>query len=93
MFAAESRTIGADLYSRGAPHTSDAARATVDSTCARDFVPDESVEDPADLIRGFRPQRPAVRRIGTTTVRGVHTTHYRHHVLRAGRAEAARRAV
>ena len=76
ILAAESRTVGADQYYRGAPHSSTSPGRPW-THVRSDFVPDQSVEDPADVLRGLRPARPTVRRVGTTTVRGVRTTHYR----------------
>lgn len=76
VYPTEERQIGPDLYVRGAPHT----RTPTGRPWQHyrdDFVPDQAIQDPAELLRGFRPYRPNVRRMDRRAVRGVATTHYR----------------
>jgi hypothetical protein len=73
---AETRQLGPDLYMRGMPDFPTPVGRPWQHYRS-DFVPDAAVQDPADLLRGFRLYRPSVRRMERRTVRGVPTTHYR----------------
>jgi len=75
VYPAEDRQLGPDLYMRGLPG-SPAPTGRPWQHYRSDFVPDQAIQDPADILRSFRLYRPSVRRLDRRNVRGVLTTHY-----------------